>query len=268
MRFHAQHVAIQLREVEGRDYETAEQMLERLRRQPTTSPTVEYGRDDFPTFAEWRDKLDACAQLIEVINGPSHENGTGRQPATVADAEYRRYLNMGFHLAPTANQDNHRRTWGSITDARTAVVTTTLSKAGVIGALRNRHAYATLDRNLRIIATVDGELCGSILSAAPTANAELTIEISVNDDDEATGRYWVEVFADRIDGATGNQRAVLIATYGPLDTTANPADPNLWALEGLSYDEDWDYLYFRVLQGSVSSAKPVAWLAPVWFGGS
>ena len=35
-------------------------------------------------------------------------------------------------------------------------------------------------------------------------------------------------------------------------------------LPGLAYD-GWDYLYFRMLQGDVSSVERQAWLAPVWF---
>lgn len=223
----------------------------------------EYGRDDISGFAAWRTKLDARARLIEVINGPSHETGTGKTPS-ISDTEYRRYLNMGFHLAPAANQDNHFETWGTITDARTAVITTTLSKASILAALRDRHAYATLDRNLRIIASVQGHLCGSIITDNIANGAPLDIEISIDDDDEPTGRYWIEVFADKIDGETGDTRAKLVATFGPADATSSGSDPNIWALDGLTYD-GWDYLYMRVLQGSQSAPDKQAWLAPVWF---
>lgn len=223
----------------------------------------EYGRDDLGTFRVWRSRLDQQAQLIEVINGPAFGRGTGREPHE-SGAEYRRYLNMGFHLAPTANQDNHRRTWGTITDARTGVVAEELTKPAILEALRSRRAYASLDRNLRIIATVEGELCGAIISGSIANGHELDIEIAIDDDDEPTGRYWVEVFADEIDGRSGNARASLVATYGPLDASDDPNASNIWMLPGLAYD-GWDYLYFRVLQGDVSSVERQAWLAPVWF---
>lgn len=227
---------------------------------------IEYGRDDFPSFEEWRENLDKHASLIEVINGPSHDDAEGVKPRTINAGEFRRYLNLGFHLAPTANQDNHHRTWGTITDARTAVVATRLTKTDLLNAMRKRHVYASLDKNLRIVAQVEGELLGSIL-ANPIAHAqELQIEIAINDDDEPAESYWVEVFADKeIDGESDDIRAKEVATFGPLTTSALAGESNTWELTGLEYD-GWDYLYFRVLAGpTLQQAKKRAWTAPVWF---
>ncbi len=215
----------------------------------------EYGRNDFTSVTQWRQRVDARAQLICVANGPSHSTGTNRTPH-ISDSEFRRYLNLGFHLAPTADQDNHRATWGTITDARTAVIANTLDKPSILNALRARHAYATLDENLQIITTVQGALCGDIV-AEPAANAELAIEVFITDDDEPTQTFWMEVFVDDV----GGSRARLQATYGPLTATA--AD-EVWVLGGLQYG-GWDYLYFRVWEGPEDSAERVAWIAPVWF---
>lgn len=238
----------------------------------SNSPSAkEYGRDDFEPFSdpfdEWRTSLDRHAQLIEIINGPSHDDGTGHDPKTISDSEYRRYLNLGFHLAPSANQDNHFENWGSSTDARTAVVATALTKNGVLEALRSRSVYATLDKNLRIFSTVEGEPTGSILAAVPDNDEPLRVEISIDDDDEPEATYFVEVFADSIGGEGNGQRARLVGTYGPLETGAAPGEINVWVLEDLLFDSDWDYVYLMVLQKEDGEDEPVqqAWLAPVWF---
>ena len=223
----------------------------------------EYGRDDFASFTQWRSILDARAQLIEVINGPSHSSGENLHPATVADFEFRRYLNLGFHLAPTANQDNHFETWGTITNARTGVIAESLTKANVMGALKERHCYASLDKNLRIVARVEDELIGSIV-AKPQNGSDVDVKITLHDDDEDSGDYWVEVFADEIGGDSNGERADLVATYGPLEFSSDPNAVNEWTLPDLEY-EGWDYIYFKIQQGPSGSEKEQAWLAPVWF---
>lgn len=231
----------------------------------------EYGRDDFESssdpFQEWRSSLDRHARLIEVINGPSHTAGDHHTPTTISDVEYRRYLDMGFHLAPTANQDNHRENWGSSTDARTAVIATALTKEGVLEALRSRRVYATLDKNLRVFATIEATPLGSILTTVPEAGDRVRIDIAIDDDDEPRATYFVEVFADQIDGEDGGPRARHVVTFGPLTTGTNPGDLNVWSLQDLIFESDWDYLYLTVLQQLEGTPEPVqqAWLAPVWF---
>ena len=228
----------------------------------SSSPnSLEYGRDDYSPFATWVAKVDAHAQLIEVINGPSHKDGSGREPAVINGREYRRYLKTGFHLAPTANQDNHFETWGSITDARTGVLATTLDKASILGALKQRRAYASLDKNLRVVMTVQNELLGSIINSVPASGEELAIGMSLIDDDEPEATYWVEVFADNVEGDSADSGTSLVATYGPIEVTEDTTE---WDLPGLTYD-GWDYLYFRILQGDEAQPEKQAWMAPVWF---
>lgn len=222
----------------------------------------EYGRDDFDDFETWRSTLDAHAELIEVINGPSHEDAAGVEPATVNASEFRRYLAMGFHLAPTANQDNHFKTWGTITHARTAVLAPELSKTAIMSSLRNRQVYASLDKNLRLIAKVQGKPIGSILTTPIATGTELAVEISIQDDDQPSAKYWVEVFADNVEGSSAGTNVQLVATYGPLDTESS--ESNVWNLPGLIFG-DWDYLYMRVLRGPANAPKQQAYLAPVWF---
>ena len=77
------------------------------------------------------------------------------------EGEFRRYLNLGLHGAPTADQDNHKRNWGNATRARTAVLAPALTEAALLAAMKQPRAYATEDHNLRLILQISGQLLGS-----------------------------------------------------------------------------------------------------------
>lgn len=223
--------------------------------------TKEYGRDDFGSFAAWVDAIGAHACLIELLNGPALTKGTGMSPEAVMESDYRAYLNRGFHLAPTGNQDNHYRTWGSITDARTAVVATSLSKASILEALRARHVYATEDRNLRVVARVNGNLMGDRTGVFPAHGIELVITGTITDDDEPNAIYKIDVFADDHPGGTEAQIAETTMRNGP----------GAFAVSGVSFTGEGQYVFLRVTQvTSIGEDEDAdrAWTAPVWFDGA
>jgi hypothetical protein len=96
---------------------------------PTLGPdNKEYGIDDFPSTAAWLAALDPRAPLINLMNGPSDKPGTHHPPGEPSESEYQRYLNLGLHVGPTADQDNHKPNWGDSTDARTGVLAPSLIK--------------------------------------------------------------------------------------------------------------------------------------------
>ena len=162
----------------------------------SSSPNAkEYGIDDFPTAAQWRDSLDPHAELINIVNGPSHD---GDAPGRPSESEFLRYLNLGLHVAPTADQDNHRLNWGSAAPTRTGVWADALTKHDLLTALRRRHVYATEDQNLRIIGTVNGALMGTRFVGAdvPASGAALDIKVTFLDEDEPGAVYTVDVFRD------------------------------------------------------------------------
>jgi len=96
----------------------------------------EYGRDDFGSFDNWVKRMGAQVRLIQLINGPGQTPGENLSPARPDENAFLKYLNMGFKVAPTADQDNHLKNWGSATTARTAIVATSLTKVSVLDALR------------------------------------------------------------------------------------------------------------------------------------
>jgi hypothetical protein len=103
------------------------------------------------------------------------------------------------------------------------------------------------------------------LSVNATPGEDLDVELTIQDDDENSGTYWAEVFADKVVGGGASASVNLVGTYGPLTVTNNSASPTTFELPDLPFDEDWDYLYVKVSQGPESSPKQQAFLAPVWF---
>lgn len=222
----------------------------------SSSPdSIEYGRDDFADAEEWIRKMDSVAYLIEILNGPAMAETDGHRPQELMEHDYIAYLNLGFHLAPTADQDNHYRTWGSVTDARTAIIAEELSKAKLFEAIRKRHVYATEDKNLRVICRVNGHLCGDRFPA-PEASSELKIAISINDSDEPDASYHVEVFSDTIGGS---QKAESIDTISVDGNTANTV-----SIEDVNYTGGVQYIFFKITQLSEDGQDDHAWTAPVW----
>ena len=225
---------------------------------PATSSSPndkEYGIDDFPTLTSWREKLDVHAQLINIINGPSHG---GTQPGRPSESEFLRYLNLGLHVAPTADQDNHRPNWGSAAETRTGVLAPALTKTNILSALRARHVYASEDRNLRVIAKVNGQLMGTRFrgNEVPNPGSALQIELELNDPNEPFAIYTIDVYSDQ---AGGQERADVIAQF---EASGN----GTFTLDGISYDEGSQYFFLKITQTDDDAVEvDRVWVAPVWF---
>ncbi|MET0648526.1 MAG: CehA/McbA family metallohydrolase [Pyrinomonadaceae bacterium] len=223
---------------------------------PNNTLTVdarEYGRDDFPTQDEWVRRMGSQARLIQIINGPGQAAGENMNPARPDEDAYFKYLNLGFKVAPTADQDNHQRNWGAATPARTAVVATSLTKASVIDALRRRRVYATEDRNLSVIIRVNGRLCGDVIAPVPVG--PLSIEYDIRDADEPNAQYEIQVFRDSVGGPTARMvTSVETETGGGRGT-----------VEDIAISDQAQYIFFKVVQTDESGRQNLAWTAPVWF---
>jgi hypothetical protein len=222
------------------------------------STSKEYGADDFGSEENWIAMMGRHASLIEVLNGPAMESSAGHRAEEVMEEDFFHYLNVGFHLAPTGDQDNHYATWGTVTDVRTAVIADELTRAKVMGALRNRHVYASEDRNLELIFRVGGHLTGDIVRDPPAIGSELPIELTIRDADEPNAQYTVSVFAD--DKAGGEPARFVTSRTVQGDT---PAGTPL-RIGGVRYSGPGQYVLLKVRQRSGVLADR-AWTAPVWF---
>lgn len=132
---------------------------------------------DFDDFNYWNSEIDGVMCLIEtnleraLTANDSNHGGTG-----VAYA-YIRALDMGWHVAPSCNNDAHSQNWyGTTTDTdiRTVVLATSSNKPAILDALRSRRVYAATDDGLKLRFTVNGNEMGSILNNVSSANVSIT----------------------------------------------------------------------------------------------
>lgn len=218
-----------------------------------TLDAKEYGRDDFASLDEWVRRMGAQVRLIQMINGPGQAAGENLNPARPDEDAFFKYLNLGFKVAPTADQDNHQKNWGAATPARTAIVATSLTKSSVLDALRRRHVYATEDRNLSVIIKVNGRLCGDVISPIPTG--PLSIEYRISDADEPNAEYEVQVFRDTVGGPTAQM----------VTSVSTETGGGTGIIEDVAIGNQSQYIFFKVVQFSEDGREELAWTAPVWF---
>lgn len=235
----------------------------------------DYGRMNFGGGDElaWQLAMNPHVSLIEVFNAPALRRGEGQRTHD-RTAQYKRYLNLGFHLAPSVGQDNHYENWGTSTDARVAVIAPDFTRRGIIKALRARHAYASEDRNLRVIFRAGTALMGDITDP-PEIGEELDLTVEIVDDDEPAASYIIDVFKDVAGGKT--------ASF-PVETFELSGDqPVAVRLEGIRFEESGEYVFLRITQTGAEIAEggtgtdsgsgeqddhlvdDTLWTAPIWF---
>ncbi len=61
---------------------------------------------------------------------------------------YKKFVNMGFHISPSASQDTHSENWGTVTAARTAVWGDSVSYDDLMAGSKANRVYASEDDEL------------------------------------------------------------------------------------------------------------------------
>jgi hypothetical protein len=84
---------------------------------------------------------------------------------------YRMALDRGWRVMPAANADTHAADWIAGWELRTVLLAPRLTPADLYAAMSAGRGYATVDRNLRVRYTVNGEVMGSVLSPTTTKYA-------------------------------------------------------------------------------------------------
>jgi len=131
------------------------------------------------TFGNFQDfwfvpEADKYVNLIEIGNGNSSSSDT------ISEEMYENFilaLNRGWHLSPTANQDNHRDNWISANNSRTGILALNLTYKDIMDALWNRRTFASEDRNVKLYVYGNENIMGSILYDA----TQLTLKIKYED---------------------------------------------------------------------------------------
>ena len=169
------------------------------------------------------------------------------------DASYIKALNAGWHMMPTATEDDHTGVWISPLGIRTVLLAPSLAPEDLYEAMSAGRGYATLDDNLEIRFEVDGAVIGSILSSPGASTYTASLQIL---DPDAVG--------DEI---------TLIELVSDNNVTVWSCAPNSNSFADFDIELSGEgaprYFFVRVttaspLNGDVEGVT--AWTAPVWTG--
>lgn len=257
-----------------------------------------FGRALYSSTSDFVSEVDAAAQLMSIICtvkgghiSGEHKDSTDKTHREVhSDAlrEYRKHLDMGFRLSPSANQDTHGKNPGSVTAARTGVWADSFTANGIAEAMKANRVFATEDDELAVAILVEyggatywmGETVPLLIDEAEVT---LTIHVSqaTGSDGDSTdeGPYWATVFSDS-DGI-GGAKAAEWETY-LLDADTSDFTVTLPVVSG-------EYIYLEISEQG-GSDNPVgdgedefmadgsegadghrddlndsAWTSPIWF---
>lgn len=187
-------------------------------------PGGHYG--NFQSFGNYKAAYDGRIHLLEVTD----EMG--------ADwSQYDQALDAGWHVAPSASQNNHYGDWGTVNGDRTVILAEQLTRESLFEAIRSHRVYATQDPDLHLYYTLNGEPMGSVLSSVGDPEIHVTV---YDPTDSAVGT--VEVIGE--DGQVLVSRSVA----GSCDDLT------------LSVSGRYRYYYLRITQ----SDGDIAVTAPVW----
>ena len=213
-----------------------------LKSDPNSISQFNHPGTTFGTFQDyaWYDKdIDELITIIEVGNGEGAIGSSGYFPSY---EEYTRALDLGWHVAPTNNQDNHKGLWGDANTARSVVMVDSLTRDNIYDAIRNRRVYATEDNDLSIYYTLDGMEMGTILTEEDVGS-EVQLKARISDPTDS-GSFRVDVIVNG---------GIIAATKSFSGSEAEAE---------FSLPANYSYYYIRVTQAD----GDIAVTAPVWIG--
>ena len=224
---------------------------------------------DFNNFGYTTDGDDVICTTA-VISGPASgfsttQADTGNRyagpntamyPSWATYDTYNRALGAGFHVAPVADADVHCSNYGTSVHDRTVILATSLTKANIMDALKNRRVFATSDANAQLVYTVVdlsnntthymGE--GSNRVQGPVqVPGQIKLHVSVFDPDAGETASSIKIFEPVTNNTTGQSTLVASGTASPFDFTFTPPTGNH------TY-----YVYATLNTGAEM------WSAPIW----
>ncbi|UQZ81097.1 Endo-1,4-beta-xylanase A precursor [Paenibacillus konkukensis] len=139
---------------------------------------------DFNGFTPYDADVDNVMDLIETAQSghPSIDNLS----------HYTTALDLGWHVAPSGNQDNHAANWGTLDTRRTAILAEKLTREDIYDAIRSHRVYATTDANMKVMFKINNQMMGSTLSN-PSA---LNFTIGAADPDAGDTIKKIEVYTE------------------------------------------------------------------------
>ena len=114
--------------------------------------------------------------LFDNFYGIETGNKSDNNASNVYAQFYTPALSRGWHLAPLQSQDNH---YLEANNARTVIITQSLTRANIIDAIRKRRLYSSDDTNIKLTFKYNNSWMGSIIHVS---GGPVTIYVSVIDD--------------------------------------------------------------------------------------
>lgn len=184
--------------------------------------------------------------MLEVINGT--KKSPDNPNVVIGALHYQALLHAldkGWRVSPVAGLDAHTPQAIHKASYRTAVVAEKLTRQSLLDGMKQRRTYATRDKNLHVLYTVNGQMMGSVLPNP----ARLKFDIRAWDPDEKAPK-------DRITKIeiVGDDDALVASREFDAHKVA-------WAPE-----LEAKYKYYLLKVYTAEMPEPTAYLAPVWTG--
>jgi hypothetical protein len=206
--------------------------------------------EDFNTFAYDRG-ADAYVTTIEVVNGSGSYT-------IVNEGMFLDALRKGWHCAPVANQDNHRKHWG---DAETylhqvpltGILADTLTKEAVLDAILHRRVYALEARpptdRIRLLRFSVGPAEMGAQQILGVSETELYLEVQA---ESSFRQLYLYRNGDLFDSASVSPEG--LDTNHVVWSRTVPVDNDYYLVRGEQYP--------AVIDTSIAVDR--FWTAPVW----
>jgi hypothetical protein len=185
---------------------------------------------------------------------------TAMYPSWATYDTYNRVLGAGFHVAPVADSDVHCSNYGTSVHDRTGILATSLTKANIMDALKNRRVFATSDANVQLVYTlVDltnnvthymGEGSNRVQGPVPISG-QVKLHVSIFDPDAGETAASIRIFEPVPNNTAGQSTLIASGTTSPFDYTFTPpAGKHTY------------YVYATLNTGAEM------WSAPIWINAS
>ncbi|TLY50406.1 MAG: carbohydrate-binding protein CenC [Gammaproteobacteria bacterium] len=183
---------------------------------PATSAQFTVGGVDLAYTADG----DQAMVLCEVMNSSAFSTSTTEAETTHTsyEAACNKFLEAGYHVAFSTDQDNHCAQWGASYTNRTGVLIpngTALSTQSFIDALKARHVYATYDKTSQLILSTSG---GHIMGDQFNNSGSLTLTVNY-----APGAGKSASQVQLMEGVPGSNGTVTVASTTSV-TTLTPTN--------------------------------------------
>ena len=160
------------------------------------------------------------------------------------ESYYLKLLARGYHLGPTADQDNHYTTFGRNNQIRTVVLAGALKRDSIMAAYRAMRFYASDDWNAQVTFTVNGSYMGSNF----TTTNNSSIYVSVSDADAGDNVSKIEIYY----GIPGSGTNASILTSNLSSATLN--------FQHTTSATETFYYFAKITQVD----GDIIWTSPVW----